>query len=217
MNSDFNPDERKVAVMLIAMQDMRQEMEAMLVQLHGAVSQAEIASQAILRASNSLLPTIEQSTHQAVDFSVQRALEDLAAPATLALQEAIKPIREHLSTLAQHTTHIEKRTQRALAWFSWKWMALMGAGFLGVTLMAWGSIAWQGQEIAHLKEQRGTLTADLEQMQIQAAALEKKGARIQLAQCGGRLCVIANRNQGEKGLNWRGPWKTEAGQPMVIP
>jgi len=217
MTDPTEPDERKVAVMLVAMQEMHQEIEAMLGKMQAAVGQAQAASQAITRAGDSILPTIEHVTEEAIDFSVQRSLEDLAAPATLALQEAIKPIRENLSTLAQHTGEIEQRTRHAMAWFSWKWIAMVAAGFFGVSMLAWVALAWQRDEIEQLNHQRRNLMADVAQMQSNAEALEKKGARIQLAQCGGRLCVVASRNQSDKLNNWRGPWKNEAGQPMVVP
>jgi len=216
MNEPF-AEERKVAVMLVAMQDMHQEIEAMLGQMQAAVSHAQVASQEITRASQSLLPTIEKVTHEAVDFSVQCSLEDLAEPATRTLQEAITPVRAELLKLAQHIAEIERRTRRTMAWFSWKWIALAAAGFTGVGAVAWGSIAWQRNEMTQLMNQRNELTRAIEQMQATVDTLGKKGAHLQLAQCGGRLCVIVNRNQGEKGFNWRGPWRNEAGQSMVIP
>jgi hypothetical protein len=54
------------------------------------------------------------------------------------------------------------------------------------------------------------------EMGKQAVASEKRGARIKLSTCDGRLCIEASPNQG-KNKNELGPWKSENGKLMVIP
>ena len=53
---------------------------------------------------------------------------------------------------------------------------------------------------------------------INAEALAKKGARIKMTDCGGRLCIVASKNQGEGASDWHGNWNNaQTGQTFVIP
>ena len=54
-------------------------------------------------------------------------------------------------------------------------------------------------------------------MQINAEALAKKGARIKITDCGGRLCIVASKNQTGSFSDWHGLWNDKTGQTMVIP
>jgi len=59
----------------------------------------------------------------------------------------------------------------------------------------------------------------LERAQLQASIedLEKRGARIKIDNCGGRVCVAVNIDQGKSYVDWRGAWHAPDGEPMVIP
>ena len=45
--------------------------------------------------------------------------------------------------------------------------------------------------------EQAALQADIAQMQVQVAELEKRGGRIVMTECGGRLCIEASANQGQ--------------------
>jgi hypothetical protein len=155
---------------------------------------------------------------QAVEASMKRAFADIAAPARGALEEAVKPVIEQFSGLEHRTRGLQKAAERAMQWFSYKWMALIAAGFVGICAVAWGSVLWQRYQVNVLTVQRAALEADIAEMQINQAALAKKGARIKFADCGGRVCIVANKNQGEGASDWHAFWSnTQTGQPLVIP
>ena len=56
-------------------------------------------------------------------------------------------------------------------------------------------------------------------LQANVTALEKKGGRIVMTTCGGRLCIEASSNQGPNSPQWTGAgWKNhENGVQLVIP
>jgi hypothetical protein len=40
--------------------------------------------------------------------------------------------------------------------------------------------------------------------------------KIELTDCGGRLCAYASTNQGENHKDWKAPWKGKNGLPVLI-
>jgi len=86
----------------------------------------------------------------------------------------------------------------------WKWAMVAGgctvAGIVALSVLGWGAIWWQRNEIARLNE-------DIVQLKQQAAELEKRKARIKLTECDGRLCAYAASDQGRNyKSNWPAPW-----------
>ena len=78
----------------------------------------------------------------------------------------------------------------------------VAVGTVAVTFAAgWGSVAWQRFQIAQLVDQRAQLTDEIEQMQVNIAELAKKGGRIVLRDCEGRLCIAASKDQRGLGKN----------------
>jgi hypothetical protein len=112
---------------------------------------------------------------------------------------------------------MEATARRAMTWFSVKGIALGAAGFVGISAMAWASVWWQRTQVMELMAQKTALEADIAEMQVNAAALAKKGGRIKITDCGGRLCIVARKNQTGDFSDWHGPWNDEAGQTMVTP
>ena len=92
-------------------------------------------------------------------------------------------------------------------------------GLVGVCLVAYASLAWQLHQVSSLREEKAALQADVAQMQASVAALERKGGRIVLSTCGGRLCIEASSNQGQGAEQWKGAnWSNkENGVQLVIP
>jgi len=92
-------------------------------------------------------------------------------------------------------------------------------GLVGVCLVAYASLAWQLHQVSSLREEKAALLGDVAQLQANVAALEKKGGRITMTTCGGRLCIEASSNQGEGAEKWKGGvWSNkETGVQLVIP
>jgi hypothetical protein len=215
--SNGSAEERKVAVMLIAMQDMHGEIEAMLQKMQAASRATSAASSEVRQAGAAVVSAVTQATAQAVEASMQRAFVDIAAPARTALEAAVKPVIDRFSQFEQRTLQMEARARKAMTWFSTKWIALTAAGFIGMSAMAWGAVWWQRTEVNELTAQKTALEADIAEMQVNAAALAKKGARIKITDCGGRLCIVASKNQTGSFSDWHGLWNDKEGQTMVIP
>ncbi len=165
-----------------------------------------------------MVPAVTQATAQAVEASMQRAFVDIAGPARLALEAAVKPAIDRFSQFEQHTLQMKARVRKTMTWFSAKWIALTAAGFVGMSAMAWGAVWWQQTEVNELTAQKTALEADIAEMRINAEALANKGARIKITDCGGRLCIVASKNQTGTVSEWHGLWNDlKTGQTMVIP
>jgi hypothetical protein len=218
MSNGGHSDERKVAVMLLAMQDMRTEIEGIFQKMHAAAAAMNAASGEVKQAGAAVVPAVAHATAQAVEASMKRAFADIATPARGALDQAVKPVIEKFSGLELRAVQMEATARNALTWFSTKWIVLTAAGFVGMSAMAWASVAWQRHEVSELTAQKSALETDIAEMQVNAEALAKKGARIKMTDCGGRLCIVASKNQGEGASDWHGNWNNaQTGQTFVIP
>jgi hypothetical protein len=198
---------------------------AALAKERAALSQAsthlgEVAD-GVRRAAAAAIPAIQKTTDEAVSVAVRHSLTGASEAAVQALGEAAKPVIGRLSGVVQAAAEAEGQLNGAVAAFGWKWALVAGGaaggGIAAVLLAGWLSVWWQRDQVEQLTEQRQALNVDIVALQATAAALEKRGARIKLSQCGGRLCIEASTNQGETQENWRGPWKSAQGTPMVIP
>jgi hypothetical protein len=217
MSNGPSAEERKIAVLVAAMQDMHGEIEEMLKKMQAAARAANAASAEVRQAGAAVVPAVTHATAQAVEVSMQRAFVDIAAPTREALEAAVKPVTEQFLGLAQRILQLEATARNAMTWFSAKWIALTAAGFIGMSAMAWASVWWQRNAVNELTAQKTALEADIAEMQVNAAALAKKGARIKITDCGGRLCIVASKNQTGSFSEWHGLWNDKTGQTMVIP
>ena len=113
---------------------------------------------------------------------------------------------------------MEVTAPRAMTWFSVMWIALAAGRFVAMAAVAWAAVGWQWAAVSELTERKTALEADIIAMQINAAELAKKGGRIKITDCGGRLCVVASKNQTGSFSDWHGLWNdAKTGQTMVIP
>jgi hypothetical protein len=143
MSDGPSAEERKIAVLVAAMQDMHGEIEEMLKKMQAASRAANAASAEVRQAGAAVVPAVTYATAQAVEASMQRAFVDIAAPTREALEAAVKPVSEQFLGLAQRILQMEAIARRAMTWFSAKWIALTAAGFIGMSAMAWASVGWQ--------------------------------------------------------------------------
>ena len=142
-----------------------------------------------------------------------RNLGDASHTTTKVLETASRPLLEKVTRVTQAAEKLEERLNGILRKLGWKWAMTAGGctaiGIVALSLLGWGSISWQRNEIARLKE-------DIAQLKQQAAELEKRKPRIKLEDCDGRLCVYAATDQGGYNKEWRPPWTAKDGSPLVI-
>lgn len=183
-----------------------------------AASVAGIAGE-VRKAAADAVPAMQKAAGEAVGASVRQSLAGASDAAAKALGEAAKPVIGSLSGVVQAASDAEGSMRNAGAWFAWKWVAVAAGGVGGVCLVAYAALAWQLHQVSSLREEKAALLGDVAQLQANVAALEKKGGRITMTTCGGRLCIEASSNQGQGAEQWKGGnWSNkETGVQLVIP
>jgi len=188
-----------------------------------SVGQSAVSvEQAARNAAPALQKAAEEAVGEAVGIAVRRALADASGTAVAVMEEASRPMLNKLSSMAAAVNDAEDQLNEATASFGWKWIMIAGgtlAGTLAVFMLAaWMAVSLQRFQVTELGEQKTQLQGEIAQLQERADMLAKKGGRIKLAKCGGRLCIEASSNQGKEAPEWTGPWKNnENGATLVIP
>jgi hypothetical protein len=171
----------------------------------------------VRRAAAEAVPAMQRAAGEAVAASMRQSISGASDAAAKALGEAAKPVIDGLSGVVQAASDTEGSMRNAGAWFAWKWVAVAAGGLVGVCLVAYASLAWQLHQVSSLRSEKAELAADVTQMQANVSALEKRGGRIVMNTCGGRLCIKASTNQGV-GVGWvGGNWGEKGGDQFVIP
>lgn len=187
-----------------------------------AASVAGVAGE-VRKAAAEVVPAIQKAAGEAVGAAVRQSLAGASDAAAKALGEASGPIVGQLSGVVKAAGEAEGKLSAAVAAFGWRWAMLAGGaaagGIVAVLLTAWLAVWWQRHQVEQLAEQKAALLGEVAQLQANVAALEKRGGRIVLSTCGGRLCIEASSNQGEGAEKWRGAvWSNkENGAQFVIP
>lgn len=177
----------------------------------------------VRKAAAEAVPAIQKAAGEAVGASVRQSLAGASDAAAKALSEASRPIVGQLSGVVKAAGEAEGQISGAVAAFGWRWAVLAGGaaagGIVAVLLAAWLAVWWERHQVEQLAEQRQALAADVAQLQATVSALEKRGGRVTLSTCGGRLCIEASRNQGEGAEKWAGAWwsNKSTGVQLVIP
>ena len=122
-----------------------------------------------------------------------------------------------LAEVAKSADAIEQRLQRAVKTFRWKWGAIAGGAALAAVLIlifgAWLAastlVSWRSAELEQLN-------AEIAQRQARLEELDRRGGKIELTDCGGRLCAYASTNQGKGYKDWKAPWSGRDDLPLVI-
>lgn len=155
-----------------------------------------------------------QELQEAVGEAVGRSLAGASETAANALSAATGPIVGQLSGAVQAADEAGDKLHRAATAFGWRWVAMAAAaaagGIVAVVLAAWLTVWWQRHQVNSLAEQKAALAADVAQMRANVATLAKKGGRIVMADCDGRLCIEVNSKDG----HWT---NTKTGATLVIP
>ena len=168
--------------------------------------------QAELSAAIQALKAEREALRAEVSATVRQSLAGASQTAETALETATAPLLNRLTGVTTAAEQAEGKLRNAGAWFAWKWVAVAAGGLAGVCLVAYGSLWWQMHQIESLSEQKAELEANV-------ALLEKRGGKIKMNNCGGRLCIEASTNQGKGKTDWSGTWQTRDGNetPLIIP
>ena len=184
-----------------------------------ASQQAAQAANALDHSGQKTALTLQAAVQEGVETALHDTLTTLSQRAEWAFEDAGQPLLHTLAGITKAAEETEDRLQRAVKTFQWKWGAIAGgaalaavvAVILGVWLTASTLVAWRSAELEQLN-------AEIAQRKVRLEELDRRGGKIELTDCGGRLCVHAAKNQGKDYKNWIGPWYSKKdGSPLVIP
>ena len=218
-------DQQQLLATLIQLSDEQQQRIAELLdRLEGQARTLTTASQRAAQAANALDHSGQKTAlhlQAAVRESVETALHDtlttLSQRAGRAFENAGQPLLHTLAGVTQAAKETEDRLQRAVKTFGWRWGAIAGgaalaavvAVILGVWLTASLLVSWRSAELEQLD-------AEIAQRKARLEELDRRGGKIELTDCGGRLCAYASTNQGKGSKDWKTPWSGREGLPLVI-
>ena len=218
-------DQQQLLATLIQLSDEQQHRIAeLLSRLEGqaqtltrASQQAEHAANALDRNGQKTALALQAAVREGVETALQATLTTVSQHAEQAFEEAGRPLLHTLAGVTKAAEETEDRLQRAVKTFQWKWGVIAGgtalaavvAVILGVWLTASMLVSWQSAELERLN-------AEIAQSEARLKELTKRGGKIELTDCGGRLCAYASTNQGENYKDWQAPWTGKDGLPLVI-
>lgn len=181
--------------------------------LSGAGQQAQRAASEIERAAQHASTQLQAAVREGIQLALLETLEAASRRAESVFDEASRPLLGKLAGAAQSAEVVEARLNRAARSFGWKW-ELMASGVAAVAVAsifigAWSAVWWERSEVEHLRAEKA-------QMEERLEVLAKRGGKIELTDCGGRLCAYASTNQGNGYKDWKAPWSGRDGLPLVI-
>ena len=218
-------DPQQLLATLIQLSDEQQKRIAELLnRLEQQTRTLTTASQRAAQAANALDHNgqktalhLQAAVQQSVETTLHEILTTLSQRAEGAFQEAGQPLLHTLAKVTKAAEETEERLQRAVKTFRWQWGAIAGGAalaavvvvILGVWLAVSTLVSWRSAEL----EQLNTAIA---QSEARLAELNRRGGKIELTDCGGRLCAYASTNQGKGYKNWKAPWSGRDDLPLVI-
>ncbi|MCC8985456.1 MAG: hypothetical protein LM513_02595 [Nitrospira sp.] len=160
---------------------------------------------------------LQAAVQQSVETTLHNTLTTLSQRAEGAFQDAGRPLLHTLAEVTKAAEDTEERLQRAVKSFRWQWGAIAGGAalaavvvvILGVWLAVSTLVSWRSAELEQLN-------MEIAQSEARLAELNRRGGKIELTDCDGRLCVYAASNQGGYNKEWRPPWEARDGSPLVI-
>lgn len=183
---------------------------ATLGELKTTIRQAGDAVQAMRLAGDASAAVIEKATRIAVDKALQDVLERVSDKARSSIVDAIKPAISALQAVSGDAVGAGQELRDSISWVGWKWFAVCVAAAFGLfTAMMLGVVLLvpSARDLAALRAEKADLEASV-------AALERRGGRVQLTNCGDkkRLCALIDPEQfnsngtvkqfGEKDEHW---------------
>lgn len=189
--------------------------------LYGAaLKQQEAATEAIndlakeraqLRATITALQNTSSSIQKAAGDAAAKAVTETLGQAPKTAQTAFKGATDALDIAAG-------KVRTAGAWLTWQFAVvfiLIGVAAVATSYAIGRFTLPNRAEIEALRSEKAELEASI-------ADLTKRGAKIKINTCDGRLCIEASTNQGKDTAGnpaTMGSWRTSDGRdvPMVIP
>jgi len=218
-------DQQQLLATLIQLSDEQQQRIAELLnRLEGQTRTLTTASQRAAQAANALDHSgqktalhLQAAVRDSVEITLHDTLTTLSQRAEGAFQDAGRPLLHTLASITQAANAIEHRLQRAVKTFRWKWSLIAGGTALAAVLIlifgAWLAastlVSWRSAELEQLN-------AEIAQRQARLEELDRRGGKIELTDCGGRLCAYASTNQGKGYKDWKAPWSGRDDLPLVI-
>ena len=177
-------------------------LEAQQAELTQTIAKARSAVDEMNKAGHASALIIEKSTRIAVEKAVQTALESVQQQTRSALVDSVNPAVKALQGVTARAEQAEENLHQASSSLSWKWTAIcaaMGCAMLATVVGLSMLLVPSPNEIADLR--------------ANVAALEARGGKVQLTQCGpdNRLCAKINVKANKS----TGGWGAE-GQFMIL-
>lgn len=203
--------QQQIFGLLAAAEDQQ---KAVQIALDGLNAERAKLAQVTAKVENSV-PALRNATQEAVKAAVGASVSGASKAAVGAIEAASGPLISQLTTVVANAKAAGAELNEAMTGFGWKWAATTVAstlgGVLAILLAAWLTLEWNRAEIASLSEERQVLLAQVAELQDGVQALKKRGGRIAMNTCGGRLCIEASSDKIS--------WATTDGRnvPLVIP
>lgn len=177
-------------------------LEVQQAELTQTIAKARSAVDEMNKAGHASALIIEKSTRIAVEKAVQTALESVQQQTRSALGDSVNPAVKALQGVTARAEQAEENLHQASSSLSWKWTAIcaaMGCAMLATVVGLSMLLVPSPNEIADLR--------------ANVAALEARGGKVQLTQCGpdNRLCAKINVKANKS----TGGWGAE-GQFMIL-
>lgn len=155
-------------------------LEAQQAELTQTIAKARSAVDEMNKAGQASALIIEKSTRIAVEKGVQNALESIQQQTRSALGDSVSPAVKALQGVTERAEEAEENLHQASSSLKWKWAAICTA--VGCGLLA--TVVGLSMLLVPTPNEIATLRANV-------AALEARGGKIQLTQCGpsNRLCA----------------------------
>lgn len=204
--------QQQIFGLLAAAEDQQKAVQSA---LDGLNAERAKLAQVTAKVENSV-PALRNATQEAVKAAVGASVSGAAKTAVEAIEAASGPLISQLTTVVTNAKTAEAELSETMTGLGWKWAATVVAstfgGVLAILGTAWLTLEWNRAEIASLSEERQALLAQVTELQAGVAALKKRGGRIVMNSCGGRLCIEASRDQDDG-------WHTTDGRnvTLVIP
>ena len=218
-------DPQQLLATLIQLSDEQQQRIAELLnRLEQQTRTLTTASQRAAQAANALDHNgqktalhLQAAVRESVEITLHDTLTTLSQRAEGAFQEAGRPLLHTLVRVTKAAEETEERLQRAVKSFRWQWGAIAGGAalaavvvvILGVWLAVSTLVSWRSAELEQLN-------AEIAQREARLEELDRRGGKIELTDCGGRLCAYASTNQGKGYKDWKAPWSGRDDLPLVI-
>lgn len=173
-------------------------LEQQQLQLSAITEQARRAVEAMNHAGIASAGLIERGTQEAVNKAVANALASVSQAASDSLASAVVPAMKAIKGAAGRAQEAEQSLRATVGWVGWKWAGICAAASAGLLVVVWSLAVFMtpsGSEMAELR--------------THATDLERRGGKIKLSTCSGRLCARVDikasesaARYGENGEKW---------------